>query len=105
MRAEKAAMASPKASSAGDLSGKDSPRPSLLLFWAGRESGSDEEVERSTWDIRKTPARLATTPRSLRQVNFSVRVRAPMRRVQTLEVAVRMVVEATVVYWRHDMAK
>ncbi len=99
MRAEKAAMASPKASSAGVLSGKDSPRPSRCLFGGAVGLGEvEEEEEMSTWDIRKTPARLATTPRSLRQVNFSVRVMAPMRRVQTLEVDVRMVVEATVVY-------
>lgn len=90
-------MASPRASSAGDLSGKDSPRPSRLPADLGLEAGSDEE-ERSTWDIRKTPRRLAKTPPSLRQVNFSVRVMAPMSRVQMLEVEVRIVVEATVVY-------
>ena len=100
-------MASPKARSAGDLSGKESPRPPppsrlLLLCW----SWGDEAVpEMSTWDIRKTPTRLARTPMSLRHENFSVRVKAPIRRVQMLEVEVRMVVEATVVYWRHDRAK
>jgi hypothetical protein len=98
MRAEKAAMASPKASSEGVLSGKDSPSPSRLEAGLVVVVSGEGEVEMSTWEIRKTPARLATTPRSLRQVNFSVRVMAPMSRVQTLEVEVRMVVEATVVY-------
>lgn len=101
-------MASPKARSEGDLVGKDSPRPSRTVggVVSGFEGGEGEgEVEMSTWEIRKTPARLARTPINLRQVNFSVRVRAPMRRVQTLEVDVRIVVEATVVCWRHDRAK
>lgn len=104
MMAEKAAIASPKASSAGDLSGKDSPSPSRLVLELVGELGSDEG-DMSTRDTRKTPTRLARTPMSLRQVNFSVRVIAPIRRVQTLEVEVRIVVEATVVYWRHERAK
>lgn len=47
----------------------------------------------------------ARTPKSLRRVNFSVRVQAPMRRVQMEEVEVRIVVEATVVCWRQAIAK
>lgn len=105
MTAEKAAMASPKASSAGDFLGKDSPRPpSRFVLFGSCEDGVGSEL-RSTWDIRKTPTRLARTPISFRHVNFSVRVSALIRRVHTLEVDVRIVVEATVVYWRHDRAK
>ena len=51
------------------------------------------------------PASEAMTPRSLRRVNFSVRVRAPMSRVKMEEVEVRMVAEATVVYFKQAMAK
>lgn len=51
------------------------------------------------------PAREASTPHSFFQVNFSVRVIAPKIRVQMLEVEVRIVALATVVYWRHAMAK
>ena len=39
----------------------------------------------------------AKTPSSLRQVNFSVCVQAPMRSVQIEDVDVRMVAEATLV--------
>ena len=47
----------------------------------------------------------ASTPRNLRQVNFSMWVKAPMRRVHIEDVEVRIVVEATVVYCRQAIAK
>ncbi len=62
-------------------------------------------VVRSAWETRTMPANEARTPKSLRRVNFSVRVQVPMRRVQMEEVEVRIVVEATVVCWRQAIAK
>ena len=55
-------------------------------------------VVRSAFETRRMPAKDARTPRSLRTVNFSVRVQAPITSVQIEEVEVSIVVEATVVY-------
>ena len=63
--------------------------------------GGEEEgwpgVVRSEREISVMPTMEAKTPSSLRQVNFSVCVQAPMRSVQIEDVDVRMVAEATLV--------
>lgn len=60
---------------------------------------------RSLLDIIMIPMSEAKTPKSLRQVNFSMWVNVPMSSVQIAEVEVRMVVDATVVYCRQAIAK
>ena len=60
---------------------------------------------RSLLEIMAIPAREASTPKSFRQVNFSMPVKAPINRVHMDEVDVRMVVDATVVYCKQAMAK
>jgi hypothetical protein len=51
-------------------------------------------------EIRAIPAREVRTAMSLRTLNFSTRKRAPKRSVKTLDVLVRIVLDATVVYSR-----
>ena len=98
------ARASPSASSEADLSGNwSSTRRNNLRILSSR-SGSDDGsmlsalVVRSIVDMRIMPNKESTTPHNLRQVNISVAVNAPRIRVQRLDVEVKMVVEATVVY-------
>lgn len=55
--------------------------------------------------IRAMPAREARTAMSLRALNFSTPKRAPKSSVKTLEVLVRIVLEATVVYSRQELTK
>jgi hypothetical protein len=55
--------------------------------------------------IRAIPARETRTAMSLRTLNFSTRNRAPKSSVKTLEVLVRIVLEATVVYSRQADTK
>src|ERR1700722_20408090 len=107
MMAERKARVSPRKSSEAGLVGKGFVMEGLFPPEAG---GYASEVDfcgvvRSAWETRRMPTKEARTPRSLRRVNFSVRVQAPMRRVQMEEVEVRIVVDATVVYWRQAMAK
>lgn len=102
--ADTKAILSPKMSSAGDLLGNVD---------ASARSGVEEEgggtafsvFERSDREIRMIPRSEASTPRSFRTVNFSTRAIAPMMRVQTDEVEVRIVALATVVCSRQAMAK
>ena len=107
MMAERKARVSPRKSSEAGLVGKGFVMEGLFPPEAeGYVSEADfRGVVRSAWETRRMPTKEARTPRSLRTVNFSVRVQAPMRRVQMEEVEVRIVVDATVVYWRQAMAK
>jgi hypothetical protein len=112
MMAERKASVSPRKSSEAGLAGKGfvmegffPPEPELEVAGYASEVDFPEVVVRSAWETRRMPMKEARTPRSLRRVNFSVRVQAPMRRVQMEEVEVRIVVEATVVNWRQAMAK
>src|SRR5271163_22212 len=104
MIAERKARVSPRKSSEAGFVGKGCARG--FRDWTGR-SGSvgDEEEVRSLEVTSRMPMKEARTPSSLRMVNFSVWVRAPMRRVQIEEVEVRIVVDATVVYCKQAMAK
>ena len=106
MTADNNARPSPRASSARDFSGKVSiaRTDSELVLSVG---GLEELVlvERSTRDMSMMPRKEPMTPKNLRQVNLSIPVAAPMSRVQKLEVDVRIVVEATVVYCKQAMAK
>ena len=106
--AERKARVSPRRSSEGGLVGKGfviCPPPGEEL--EGGVAGSKVVVElvRSEWETRTIPMKEARTPRSLRMVNFSMWVSAPIIRVQIDDVEVRIVVLATVVCWRHAMAK
>ena len=83
---------SPRASSRPALSGKGLSG----LVVVGEEEGW-RGVVRSEREISTMPTMEAKTPSSLRQVNFSVCVQAPMRSVQIEDVDVRMVAEATFV--------
>ena len=79
----------------------------LVRSFRGRRAvvESGDLAERSARETSRMPVKEARTPRSLRQVNFSVPVKAPMRRVQMEDVEVRIVVDATVVYCRQAIAK
>jgi hypothetical protein len=107
--AERKAKVSPRKSSEAGLVGKGFVMEGLFPLEAEVEGYASEVdlagVVRSAWETRRIPTKEARTPRSLRRVNFSVRVQAPMRRVQMEEVEVRIVVDATVVCWRQAMAK
>src|SRR3954447_21990872 len=107
MMAERKAKVSPRKSSEAGLLGKGFVMEGLFPLEAeGYTSEVDfRGVVRSAWETRRMPIKEARTPRSLRSVNFSVPVQAPIRRVQMEEVEVRIVVDATVVYWRQAMAK
>ena len=86
------AMPSPIATSEILLCGK------LPLF-------SSLDPDRSTLLISAMPVSEAHTPSSFRSVKRSTRNRVPKSRVKTLEVDVRIVDEATVVYSRQAATK
>lgn len=75
MTALNPAMASPSAISVELLLGNLPPLPS--------SAGGASDADRSTRDIKIIPTKEATTPASLRTVNFSTPMRAPKIRVQT----------------------
>lgn len=85
MTALNAAMASPRATSAAVLWGKDEMGPLPLLVLPGSSGGGEVGVddERSTREIRIIPIKEATTPRHFRMVNFSTPMKAPKISVQT----------------------
>ncbi len=106
--AERKARVSPRRSSEGGLVGKGlviCPPPGEEFDGGVVWSEAAVVVVRSAWDTRTMPMKEAMTPRSLRRVNFSMCVKAPMIRVQIEDVEVRIVVLATVVCWRQAMAK
>ena len=104
MMAERKARASPRKSSEAGLVGKGCVIERLSPGGTCSVRGF-RGVVRSARETRTMPIKEARTPRSLRRVNFSVWVQAPMRRGQMDDVEVRIVVEATVVYWRQAIAK
>src|SRR4051794_4273444 len=98
MMAERKARVSPRKSSEAGLLGKGlvieglpPAEEEVRLPSEGKFRG----LVRSACETRRMPRKEATTPKSLRIVNRSVWVQAPMRRVQMEEVEVRIVVEAT----------
>ena len=110
--AETRAMASPRMSSEGGLEGNDDGARTVSVGGLGEDVVvfvivvvSGDGVSRSAREMMMMPASEARTPRSFRSVNRSVRVKAPIKRVQIEEVDVRIVVEATVVCWRQAKAK
>jgi hypothetical protein len=90
------------------MKARPSPTASSQVVFSGKSprwSASLSRPLRSIELINAIPASEARTAMSLRTLNFSTRKRAPKRSVKTLEVLVRIVLEATVVYSRQAATK